>query len=255
MKPASSSEFYDPWERMNRGFYESHDKFDHRFFRPVAMAYGKIVPKFIRRGLQNFLRNLHEPVVFANDVLQLKIKTAGRTVVRFAANSTYGLGGLVDIAEHSGLPHHDNGFGDTLGHYGVGPGPYLYLPLTGPSDVRDLLGGVVDRAAQPINYAKFNQRTPYLVSTGVANLLQMRIDADQDLVKIDEMGTDAYATLRSLYLQNREAEIKGEPEIKVDDLPDFDSTPEPEPEPESAPAEPAPPADAAPPAATPAPAP
>ena len=242
VKPASSSEFYDPWEHMNRGFYVSHDKFDHRFVRPVAMAYGKIVPKFLRLGLRNFMRNLHEPVVFANDMLQLRLKMAARTVGRFALNSSFGIGGVMEVAETSGLPQRNNGFGTTLGHYGVGPGPYLYLPLTGPTDVRDLFAALVDRVAQPINYAKFSGRTAYLVSTGAANLLQQRIDADTDLVKIDEMGTDAYATLRSLYLQNREAEIKGEPEIKVDDLPDFDATPEPEPE--AAPPEPAEPAPA-----------
>ncbi len=243
VKPGNSTEFYDPWEHMNRGFYASHDKFDHRFVRPVAMAYGKVVPKFLRVGLRNFMRNLHEPVVFANDVLQLRIKMAARTVGRFALNSSFGIGGGMDVADKSGLPQRNNGFGTTLGHYGVGPGPYLYLPLTGPTDVRDLFAALVDRVAQPINYAKFSGRTAYLVSTGAANLLQQRIDADTDLVKIDEMGTDAYATLRSLYLQNREAEIKGEPEIKVDDLPNFDATPEPEPEPEAAPpalADPAP---------------
>ena len=234
-KPASSSQFYDPWEHLNRRFFASHDKFDRRFIRPVAMAYGKIVPKFLRIGLGNFLSNLREPVVFANDVMQLRFKTAGKTVARFVANSTFGLGGTVDMAKDNGLPRHDNGFGDTLGHYGVGPGPYLYLPLTGPTDVRDLLAAVVDRAAQPVNYAQFHGRTAYLLGTGGANMLQQRIDADADLIKIDEMGTDAYATLRSLYLQNREAEIKGEPEIKVEDLPDFGAAPEPEPETETAP--------------------
>ncbi len=253
VKPAGSTEFYDPFEHLNRRFYASHDRFDRRFVRPVAMAYGKVVPKFLRLGLRNFIRNLHQPVVFANDMLQLRIKTAAQTVGRFALNSTFGIGGTVDVATKSGLPEHDNGFGDTLGHYGVGPGAYLYLPLTGPTDVRDLFAALVDRVAQPINYAKFSGRTAYLVSTGAANLLQTRIDADTDLVKIDEMGTDSYATLRSLYLQNREAEIRGEPEIKIDDLPDFDATPEPAPEPATAPAPDA--AGASPPAPTPTPSP
>jgi len=211
----------DPWEKVNRRVYKANRKVDAAVLRPAAMAYKKVMPRPIRRGLRNFLANLGEPMVFINDILQMKIAKGVKTVARFAANSTFGVGGLMDPATKAGLKHHDNNFGVTLARYGVPAGPYVFLPLLGPSTVRDLVGSGVDLAANPLTFAKFSGVNVFHTSTTLVAGLDERAEADPDLKAIDEMGTDSYATMRSLYLQNARAEITGG-EVDIANLPDFD---------------------------------
>ncbi len=211
----------DPWEWLNRRFYKIHRAIDRAILRPAAIAYETVTPKFIRSGVHNFLSNLGEPVVFANDVLQLRMARGARTLGRFAANTTVGVGGLFDPATATGLPHHDNSFGTTLARYGVPSGPYLFLPLFGPSTVRDLIGAGVEFASDPLSFTRYHQLAAFNATTFVVGGLDQRASAESDLQEIDQMGTDSYATLRSLYLQNREAEISDRP-IDIQNLPDFD---------------------------------
>ncbi len=206
---------------MNRHFYEANRKFDHAILRPAALAYEKVVPRPLRKGLHNLIANLGEPLVFLNDMLQLKVGKAAKTAVRFAANSTVGLGGMVDAATSTGLTHHDNDFGTTLARYGVPPGPYLFLPVFGPSTVRDLIGSGVDLAANPLKTPRFEGVAAVRATSILVSGLDQRADADSDLEAIDSMGTDGYATMRSLYLQNRLAEVTGAP-VTIDNLPQFD---------------------------------
>ena len=197
----------DPFEGANRQGYAIHQFLDRTFLRPAAKMYQALVPSPIRTGLRHVISNMGEPGVMANDLLQGHPVRAGKTLTRFVANTTIGVGGLFDVSTPAGLPHHDNGFGDTLGRYGAGPGPYLFVPLVGPSTVRDLLGHTVDVAADPLFWTQFRQRTLVIDTRTVVGGLDERGQADPQLKAIDAMSTDGYATLRSLYLQNRAAEI------------------------------------------------
>lgn len=184
---------------------------DHAIIRPAAMGYKHAVPRPVRSGLRNFFANLGEPVVFLNFVLQAKPLSAARTAVRFIINSTIGVGGLVDVARRKAfeLPHKPNGFGDTLGFYGVKPGPYLFLPLIGPSDLRDLLGGQVDALVLPVAVGKPFDRLEYAIPKAVITGLDERAEVDGELHALLADALDPYATLRSVYLQDRAGEIAG----------------------------------------------
>ena len=211
----------DPFEKVNRRFYAINRGIDRAILRPAALGYEKITPGPLRRGLHHMIANLGEPLVFLNDLLQLKIGKAAKTAVRFATNSTVGLGGLVDAATSAGLEHHDNDFGTTLARYGLPSGPYVFLPLLGPSTVRDLIGSGVDMAANPLKVPKFEGLRAVKTTTILVGGLDQRASAETDLEAIESMGTDSYATMRSLYLQNRLAEINDAP-VTVDTLPNFD---------------------------------
>jgi len=173
------------------------------------MAYKAVVPKIIRGGIRHVFSNIGEPVVFVNDMLQLKPKRAVRTVARFAINTTIGVGGLVDVAkiDEFKLPHHSNGFGNTLGRYGVGPGPYLFLPFLGPTDFRDLGAAPVDGAVLPVAIGFPFNRVEYQIPQGVLVGLDLRAESDADLNALLGGAVDRYATLRSAFLQTRAAEV------------------------------------------------
>ncbi|WP_174292911.1 MlaA family lipoprotein [Sphingomonas bacterium] len=209
----------DPLEGINRRFFRLNAGLDKAIFRPAALGYKHVVPRFARSGLRNFFSNLTEPIVFLNDLLQLKPGRAAKTLVRFAVNSTIGLAGLADPAKLKPLRivHHDNGFGSTLGRYGVGPGPYVYLPFAGPTTLRDLLGGQADRLVLPftVQQPPFN-RYEYQVPKAVITGLDARAEADDELKALFSGAVDPYATLRSVFLQNRAGEIaalRGRPRI------------------------------------------
>ena len=201
----------DPLEGLNRRFFRLNDRLDHAVFRPAALGYRHVVPRPVRSGLRNFFANLTEPIVFLNFLLQLKPGKAAETLGRFALNTTVGIGGLVDVAKAPPfkLPHRDNGFGSTLGRYGVGPGPYLYLPFAGPTTLRDLLGGQADRLVLPFTvqqppFDTYEYQVPKAVITG----LDARAEADPELTALFAGAVDPYATLRSVFLQNRAGEIE-----------------------------------------------
>jgi phospholipid-binding lipoprotein MlaA len=135
---------YDPWEPMNRRIYMFNAVFDEYVFLPVVRAYEFILPKFAQTGVSNFFNNLWEISNLTNSLLQGKIVKVFNTIGRIAMNSTVGLGGLIDVATHEGVRRENEDFGQTLGFYGLGPGPYLVLPILGPSNLRDTGGLVVD---------------------------------------------------------------------------------------------------------------
>jgi phospholipid-binding lipoprotein MlaA len=228
----------DPLEGMNRRFFAVEDALDRHLFEPLAKGFGR-TPSAFRSALINFSRNLDEPVVFANDVLQGHGGQAARTLTRIVVNSTFGLAGMMDVAKKNHLPHHDNGFGTTLGRWGVQPGPYLFVPLLGPSDFRDAFGGVADIGLNPLTYARFPGRTAIGVGTTIVDGLGERVDAQQDLDTIRQTSTDPYATLRSYYLQNRHAEVTGKT-LNIETLPDFDTPATTPPGPQPQPAAPTP---------------
>jgi phospholipid-binding lipoprotein MlaA len=201
----------DPLEGFNRAMFGLHQALDKSIYRPLAMGYQHVVPKPVRSGLRNFFGNLTEPVVFLNYLLQFKFGKAAETLARFTINSILGVGGLFDIAKTKdfNLPHRNNSFGDTLAYYGVGPGPYLFLPLMGPTTLRDVLGGPVDGAVLPLAVGKPFSDWRYQLSSGAITGLDLRAESDPELRALFGGAVDPYATLRSVWLQNRAAEVAG----------------------------------------------
>jgi phospholipid-binding lipoprotein MlaA len=199
----------DPLEKVNAKSFAATQAADKAIVGPVALAYKKHVPAPIRSGLRNFLYNLKEPDVFLNFLVQLKPGKAVETLGRFAINSTIGGAGLFDVAKRRPfkLPRRPNGFADSLGYYGVKPGPFLFLPLIGPTTVRDLVGGGLDRLVLPLSVGRpFNQLI-YTVPIGVVSTLDHRAEFDEQLHKLHDGTADPYAASREFYLQRRQAEI------------------------------------------------
>lgn len=218
------SEPGDPMLQLNAQSYEVVQDVDEALVGPVAMAYKDAVPKPVRHGLRNFLRNLTEPIVALNFLLQLKPGKAAETVGRFAINSTIGIGGLFDVARRDPfkLPYRRNGFANTLGYYGVEPGAYLFLPLIGPTTVRDLVGGTIDGLLLPtVVGAPFND--PYFtLPAATLSALQGRIQIDEQLNALRTQSRDPYIAARDFYLKRRKAEIdalKGKVAYPDGDLP------------------------------------
>jgi phospholipid-binding lipoprotein MlaA len=183
---------------------------------PVAKAYRTVLPDPVRDSLRDFLRNLREPLIFANDALQGQFERAGQTFARFTLNSTLGVGGLIDVAGRWGeLPYHEDDLGLTFGVWGIPEGPYLVVPVLGPSTPRDLSGQVAEGFGDPFNYiVTGNPYTLYwipFVRGGVAGIDQ-RSRYIETLADIERTSLDYYATIRSLYRQRRAALIRHEKE-------------------------------------------
>lgn len=206
-RPVRSRVKGDPLEGMNRKLFAFHQRVDHAFFRPLAMFYKHVLPKPLRTAMRHILSNLGEPLIFMNDMLQLKPKRAARTFSRFVINTGVGIGGIFDVAKTADLPHHDNSLGDTLARYGVGPGPFLFVPFFGPTDVRDLLGGQAENLIYPLAIGDPFDRTDYQISAGLVAGLDLRAESDADFKALLDGAADPYATLRSVFQQSRAAEI------------------------------------------------
>ena len=217
--PSSITE-NDPYEATNRKIFELNETLDRNFAKPVATFYTDHVPEFARDGIHNFLGNLSLPVTFANDVLQGEAERAAQTLGRFAFNSTFGIGGLVDQWAKAGRPEHTSDFGETLAVYGVGEGPYLVLPVLGPSNPRDAVGYGADVALDPATWISFRSSIWFSIGRGALNLVDERSQSLETLDNIERTSVDFYATMRSLYRQHRQAEINhGKPNIE--NLPNF----------------------------------
>jgi phospholipid-binding lipoprotein MlaA len=210
----------DPFEPSNRRSFNLARRLDRAMVRPAAVAYGHALPKLIRTSLAHFGSNLGEPEIFANDALQGRVDLARNTVLRFTVNSTVGIGGLRDVAKAAGLPHHHNDFGLTLGRYGVAPGPYLFLPLVGPSSLRDGVGTLTSLAMKPQTYVSFGGSGVLAAGTAATSALDRRGGADGDLKAITAYALDPYAAIRSYYLQARDSEVRGGV-VSLEALPDF----------------------------------
>jgi phospholipid-binding lipoprotein MlaA len=212
--PAQAAEFdrtNDPLEPMNRAFFDFNDKAYTYVLFPVARGYNAVVPEPARTGIHNLISNLNEPIVFMNKSLQADISAAGTTFARFTINTIFGFGGLIDVASHNNLQEPKGGdFGATLYVWGVGEGPYLVLPLYGPSNPRDAVGMAVDGVADPWGYVLY---TTYPEQIGVSvgkgiDLLAHRMD---DYEQAKKTSLDFYAFLRSSYRQNRRFDLGQSP--------------------------------------------
>jgi phospholipid-binding lipoprotein MlaA len=210
----------DPYESTNRKVFALNESLDKHFARPLAVFYTRAIPKPARDGLHNFLTNLGVPVIFANDVMQGESHRAVDSFGRFVVNSSIGIGGLIDVAQKTGIPEHSADFGETLAGYGFNEGPFLVLPVLGPSNPRDAFGYGVDVAIDPMTWVTFRSSTFFKLGKGVAGIADARAENLQTLDQLERSSLDLYATERSLYRQHREAEINhGKPNI--DNLPNF----------------------------------
>ena len=207
--PGAPEDFNDPWENTNRGTFSFNQGLDEAVLVPVAKAYRTVVPDPMRQSVHDFLQNLDGPVIFGNDVLQGQAGLAGNTLVRLAVNSTVGVGGLFDVATQMGIPYHWNDLGITLATWGFVEGPYVIVPVLGPSNPRDLIGKVGDGFADPANYVASQHH--FLVAvfarTAVSGIDQRERNIET-LAEIERTALDYYATIRSLYRQRREALIR-----------------------------------------------
>ncbi|WP_084717827.1 MlaA family lipoprotein [Sphingomonas sanxanigenens] len=199
----------DPLQGLNAESFAIVQSVDEAVTGPVARAYGRTVPSPVRSGLRNALGNLQEPIVALNYLLQLKPGKSAETLGRFAINSTIGVAGLFDMAKRPpfNLPQRRNGFGYTLGYYGVKPGPYLYLPLMGPTTVRDLVGRIGDLSVLPVAVGRPFNDPAYVLPTTTLRLLDERAEADGAIQAVRAGADDPYAAVRANYLRTRQAEI------------------------------------------------
>jgi phospholipid-binding lipoprotein MlaA len=211
---------HDPAEPVNRAIFKVNVAADHAVMRPVAQAYADHVPEGVQKGIHNVVQNLKEPAVAVNDALQGNVNQAWQSVQRLAVNSTVGVAGIFDVASQLGLPPHKADFGQTLAVWGVGEGPFVELPLLGPSNARDTVGTAVDMALNPLTFVGGAPATYAGVATGSANVVDVRSQHLHDLDELERNSLDYYATLRSVYRQHRDAEISAAkqpaPEGQVD---------------------------------------
>lgn len=207
----------DPLEVPNRFIFAFNQTLDVAIIRPAAVLYRDLVPEYLRQRVHLFLRNLSEPVTLANDLLQGDLERAGTTADRFLLNSTGGVLGFWDVATDLGHPYHEEDFGQTLGVHGVGEGPYLVLPLLGPSNLRDATGKVVDIFLDPFFYiAEETGKEEWQLYRFLMDGLDFRTRNLETLDEIERDALDFYARLRSLYRQKRDAEIRNDVEALAD---------------------------------------
>jgi len=247
--PSGKTDPRDPWERLNRTTFQFNESLDRVFAKPVAKAYVKVTPRLVRTGVSHFFNNLESVPTVINDTLQGKFRQAGHDSARFLLNSTLGLAGLFDVASAAGMESNDEDLGQTLGKWGLNPGPYVVLPILGPSSVRDGFARVADTYMEPVAYLS-DRSTRYIIR-GV-DLLDRRAN----LLELDsqlERSFDRYAFIRNAWIQRREFLVKDgeiddqslELEEELLDEPPQDPATAPSAEPSTAPpapTEPAPPA-------------
>lgn len=199
----------DPLQALNIQSYEIVQAVDVAVIGPVASGYEKTIPEPLRNGLRNFLLNLHEPGNFLNFLLQFKIGKAVETLGRFVINSTVGVAGLFDMAKRKpfNLRYRSNGFANTFGFYGLKTGPFLFLPIIGPTTTRDLVGYFLDRLLLPTLVGKPFTQAAYNIPTGVLHAITRRNESNESIKKLREGQTNPYTTMREDYLQARQNDI------------------------------------------------
>lgn len=220
-----AAEEYDPWESLNSKFFEFNRQLDRWILKPVAKGYNSVVPNIVQVGISNFFYNIRVTPRFMNNVFQGKFKGAGIEVGRFLINTTAGVGGFFDVAQRFNLTTPEEDTGQTLGFYGVKPGPYIMVPLLGPYTARDLVGYVGDIALNPVYWLMFpiieidaipsvvphaNRTTSSLIlltarGTEIVNDRSLNLEKFQG---VEESTLDLYAAVRNAYLQKRAKAIR-----------------------------------------------
>lgn len=203
----------DPIEGWNRGVQSFNDKLDDYVMKPIATGYKKVTPKVVDHGVTNFYGNVEDVGVIANDLLQFKMKQSGQDLGRFFINTTVGLAGFIDVASKMNLTKHDEDFDQTLGKWGVPSGPYIVLPMLGPSSPRGIFGIAGDTASNPINW--INPMAGYalgsswhaldwaILGSGALRIVDQRADLLSASKIMDEASVDRYEFMRNAYFQQR----------------------------------------------------
>jgi phospholipid-binding lipoprotein MlaA len=194
----------DPFEPFNRSVSNFNEKVDNAVIKPVATAYVKVIPSLVRTGVGNFFGNLGEVWNFANSVFQLKAQRSAETFMRFNVNTFFGLGGLLDIATEAGIDRHSEDFGQTLGRWGVPSGPYVVLPVLGPSTLRDTAAFPVDRFGDAFRYVPNIEVRNSLTVLRLVDLRSSYLRAGQLL---DDAALDKYSFTRDAWLQKRRSDV------------------------------------------------
>ena len=199
----------DPIEPVNRAIFSFNQGLDAVILKPVASVYKQVLPQTLQDGIRNFLNNLRTPLILANNLLQGDIDGAHQTIARFTTNSIIGFGGFGDPAGDLGVKYRSEDFGQTLGVWGIGEGPYLMLPIFGPSNPRDLIGLVVESVADPIDiWADNTDRDAIPISRLLLRGIDRRAGNLKTIDELEKSSLDFYATVRSLYRQVRADEIR-----------------------------------------------
>ena len=199
----------DPLEPTNRVMYSIDNGIDTVLLKPAAQAYRFLLPQPVRNGIHNALNNLGTPVELSNDMLSGKPRRAGDTTMRFLINTTVGVVGIFDVAKQWGYPDHDSDFGITMALWGVPEGPFLFLPVFGPSDPRDGIGLGVDTAMDPFTWVGQGTAVTALNwSRYGLNAVDQRERHLDDIENVKKTALDPYATFRSLYRQHRHSQIE-----------------------------------------------
>lgn len=217
----------DPLEGLNRGVYKLNDVTDKILIKPVAKAYKAVTPSPIRTGFNNFFTNLGSITTVLNDLLQFKFANAFTDAGRFMINSTFGIAGFIDVAGRDKIPLRKEDFGQTLGHWGVGNGPYIVLPLVGPSSLRDATGLAFDSfTTDPIAYPRNIGEIRLANQLRVAQIIDKRTELLTATDLVDEASLDPYAFTRDAYLQRRASQVQDglvPKEFIKDDFEDIDA--------------------------------
>lgn len=216
----SVEEIHDPLEPVNRAIFAVNDGIDLVIIRPIAEIYRTILPGFLRRGVGNFLANVATPVTLANDFLQGDLKRAENTMVRFMLNTTAGFGGLNDIAGEMGYEKHTEDFGQTLATWGLPSGPYIVLPILGPSTPRHAVGRVVDLFANPWFWLLADEDIYTRLAPTAVTVVNARSELIDELDSVRETSPDYYEAIKNIYVQNRLNEIANG-EVSDDVMPDI----------------------------------
>jgi len=199
----------DPLEPTNRVFYAINNGLDTVILKPVAQGYRAVFPEPVRTGIHNFLDNVGAPVRLTNDTLQGKPRRAGDTMMRFLINTTAGVVGIFDVAKDLGYPNHDTDFGLTLANWSVPEGPFLFLPVLGPSSPREAAGFGADIMIDPFTWIGRGTQAAKIASwsrTGIS-AVDTRAGVLDQVDQIKKTALDPYATFRSLYRQNRAGKL------------------------------------------------
>lgn len=208
----------DPIEGLNRAIYKFNDGADRVVFKPLAKGYQAVTPSPVDKGVTNFFGNLEDVVTTINNFLQFKFNRGGSDAARVLVNSTIGLLGLFDVASNMGLEKHDEDFGQTLGYWGVGAGPYLVLPILGPSTLRDATGRFVDTSVfDPIYYIDHIPTRNSLIGV---NVIDKRADLLGASRILEEAALDRYNFVKESYFQQREDAIN-DGELIFTEYPDY----------------------------------
>ena len=203
-RPQVQADPRDPWEGMNRQIYAFNEKVDDAVLQPVARTYVKVLPSFVRTGVRNFMGNLGDVWTTVNAGLQLKGQAAAESFMRVAVNSTLGLYGVLDVATEAGLEKRREDFGQTLGHWGVGSGPYVMLPLFGPSTLRDTVALPLDMQAGP---SAFFSGSDARNVVGVTRVIDLRAGLLQTSDALKGASLDSYSFVRDAWLQKRQSDV------------------------------------------------